>query len=54
MSTERPDLSSVPLEVLSYIQSLEAELETLRAAQAARVLRPGSRAQPRRWLDRGG
>lgn len=40
MPTERPDLSNLPLEVLSYIQSLETELETLRTAQAQRTQRP--------------
>ncbi|MGE5602633.1 MAG: DNA gyrase C-terminal beta-propeller domain-containing protein [Nitrososphaerales archaeon] len=39
MPTERPDLTNLPLEVLRYIQSLEAELESLRAAQVARVQR---------------
>lgn len=46
MPTQRPDLTNLPLAVLSYIQSLEAELETLRAASAARAERPemGSRS----------
>jgi DNA gyrase subunit A len=36
MPIDRPDLSSTPLEVLAYIQRLEAELESLRGRQRAR------------------
>ncbi len=48
MPTERPDLTNLPLEVLSYIQYLETELETLREAEAARAARaePVTRISP--------
>lgn len=39
MVVDRPDLSGLPLEVLSYIQSLEAELEALRVTSLERSLR---------------
>lgn len=38
MPVSRPDLTGLPLEVLSYIQSLEAELETLRGETLARAI----------------
>ncbi len=56
MPTERPDLSNLPLEVLSYIQSLETELAALRAAQPERAPRPEAvmraPATPRPAADR--
>lgn len=51
MPTERPDLTNLPLEVLSYIQSLEAELETLRATPAPRA-EPRQAAAPRQTTER--
>jgi DNA gyrase subunit A len=39
MTVPRPDLTGLPLEVLSYIQSLEAELEAFRSKDAARAVR---------------
>jgi DNA gyrase subunit A len=38
MPFSRPDLTGLPLEVLSYIQSLEAELEALRGQTLARAV----------------
>jgi len=38
MPFSRPDLTGLPLEVLSYIQSLETELETLRGETLARAM----------------
>jgi DNA gyrase subunit A len=45
MTVPRPDLSGLPLEVLSYIQSLETELEAFRSKDAARAAR--AEATPR-------
>lgn len=45
MPVDRPDLSGLPLEVLSYIQSLEAEVAALRAANLERL--PRTAAVPR-------
>ena len=57
MPTERPDLTNLPLEVLSYIQSLEAELIALRAAQQERLPRAETAqriaAVPRSQVERG-
>ncbi len=39
MPVDRPDLSGLPLEVLSYIQSLETELESLRETNLERRMR---------------
>jgi DNA gyrase subunit A len=45
MPTERPDLTNLPIEVLGYIQSLEAELAALRAATAERAARADAPAR---------
>jgi DNA gyrase subunit A len=47
MPVSRPDLTGLPLEVLSYIQSLEAELETLRGDTLARVVLGDVAPRPR-------
>ena len=39
MPVDRPDLSGLPLEVLNYIQSLEVELESLRATNLEHSVR---------------
>ena len=55
MPVDRPDLSGLPLEVLSYIQSLEAELESLRAANLEHPIRgaaaPRERSEASRESD---
>jgi DNA gyrase subunit A len=42
MPTERPDLSRLDAEVQAYIESLEAELETLRSSRSGRRLNTSS------------
>ena len=54
MSVDRPDLSGLPLEVLSYVQSLEAELESLRAASLGRPTRGAAVARERDEASREG
>ena len=49
MTVPRPNLSGLPLEVLSYIQSLEAELEALREREISRA--PRVEAVPRRGAE---
>jgi DNA gyrase subunit A len=47
MPISRPDLTGLPLEVLSYIQSLEAELEALRGQTLARAILGEPAPRPR-------
>lgn len=47
MPVDRPDLSGLPLEVLSYIQSLETEIASLRASNLERPLRAAAVARER-------
>lgn len=47
MPVDRPDLSGLPLEVLSYIQSLETEVASLRASNLERPLRAAAVARER-------